>query len=577
MGVIWTRAEPSEARELPRIPAPQIAFEAADRTAGIRTRSRIAITMFVFFAVFGIISGRLVFFGMKHGEMGGPSFADGPHLASRPDIVDRNGEILATDIKTASLYAEPRRIIDPDEAVELLSTVIPDLDWQQTYRRLTSGLGFVWLKRDLSPKQESQILGLGIPGIGFRTEKRRFYPGGPVASHVIGLVNIDNQGISGLEKYIDGQGLSVLQKTGMASNQPLEPVKLSLDLRVQHILRDELEQGMERYQAIGAGGVVLNVKTGEVVAMASVPDFDPNNPVDALDKDRLNRMSGGIFEMGSTFKAFTLAMGLDEGKITLQSQFDASKPLHIDGFTIHDFHAKHRMLSVPEVFIYSSNIGAGEIAEKVGLDAQKAFLTRMGLLSRMQTELPEVAEPTQPAVWKKINGVTIAFGHGVATTPLQTAVAGAALVNGGRLIEPTFFPRSQSVADAMAKQVIKPVTSDQMRYLFRLNAQDGSGRNALVPGYDVGGKTGTAEKVVNGRYVSDKRFNAFLGAFPMNDPQYIVLVVIDEPKPEPGHYYATAGMNAAPMVGAIVRRSAALLGVKPEFGQDGKPLMASVD
>jgi cell division protein FtsI (penicillin-binding protein 3) len=576
MGVIWTRADPEdEVRNLPRIPAPQIAFEGSEKAGINRTRNRIVMTMLVFLAIFGAISGRLVFFGMKHGDIGSTPFIGGPQLASRPDIVDRNGEILATDIKTASLYAEPKRIIDPDEAIELLSTVIPDLDWEQTYRRLTSGLGFVWLKRDLSPKQESEILGLGIPGIGFRTEKRRFYPGGPVASHVIGLVNIDNQGISGLEKYIDGQGLSVLQKNGMADDGPLAPVKLSLDLRVQHIVRDEVAQAMTRFQAIAAGGVVLNVKTGEVLAMVSLPDFDPNNPVDALDKNRLNRMSGGVFEMGSTFKSFTLAMGLDEGKITFDSTFDATKPLRIDGFAIHDFEPQHHPLTVPEIFKYSSNIGAAEIALKVGLDAQKAFLTKMGLLSRMQTELPEVAEPTQPAVWKKINGITIAFGHGVATTPLQTAVAGAALMNGGLLIEPTFFPRSQAQADAVAKRVVKPETSREMRYLFQLNALEGSGRNALVPGYNVGGKTGTAEKVVDGRYSSAKRFNAFLGAFPMDDPQYVVLVVLDEPKALPGQYYATAGMNAAPTVGNIIRRSGALLGVKPEFGQDGKPLLVT--
>ena len=361
----------------------------------------------------------------------------------------------------------------------------------------------------------------------------------------------------------------------MASDGPLAPVKLSLDLRVQHIVRDELVQAMERYRAIAAGGVVLNAKTGEVVAMASLPDFDPNNPLDALDKNRLNRMSGGVFEMGSTFKAFTLAMGLDEGKITFKSTFDTSKPLMIDGFTIHDFEPKHHPLSVPEIFIYSSNIGAAEIAERVGLDAQKAFLTKMGLLTRMKTELPEIAEPTQPAVWKKINGITIAFGHGVATTPLQTAVAGAALMNGGKLIEPTFFPRTQAEADAMAKRVVKPETSNEMRYLFQLNALKGSGRNAQVPGYNVGGKTGTAEKVVDGRYSPHKRFNAFLAAFPMQDPQYVVLVVLDEPKVVPGQYYATAGMNAAPTVGAIIRRSATLLGVKPEFGQDGQPLLVS--
>jgi cell division protein FtsI (penicillin-binding protein 3) len=345
--------------------------------------------------------------------------------------------------------------------------------------------------------------------------------------------------------------------------------------RIQHIVHDVLTDGMKRYDAIAAGGVVLNVRTGEVVAMVSLPDYDPNNPFNALDKDRLNRMSAGTFEMGSTFKSFTTAMALDSGKVTLNSVFDASKPLRIAGFTIRDFHGKYRPLSVPEIFIYSSNIGSAHEAEAVGIDGHKEFLHRIGLLDRMQTELPEVATPTEPKEWKKINSITISFGHGVSTTPLQTAVAAAALMNGGKLIPPTFLPRSEEDADAVAKTVLKPTTSEAMRYLFRLNAEKGSGRRAKVEGYDVGGKTGTAEKVVNGRYSNDKRFNAFLAAFPMDDPQYVVLTIIDEPKPEEGMHSATAGLNAAPMVQRIISRSAPLLGLTPEFGHGDDALLVS--
>src|SRR5690606_23958863 len=230
------------------------------------------------------------------------------NLASRPDIVDRNGEILATDIKSASLFAEPRRIIDPDEAVEQLVSVLPSLDFTRTHQRLSSNAGFAWLQRELTPRQQNAIQNLGIPGIGFRTEKRRFYPGGATASHILGLVDVDNRGIAGMEKYIDDQGLAELLAAGLTTGAELEPVTLSIDLRVQHILRDELAQAMDRYQAIAAGGIVLDVETGEVAAMASLPDFDPNNPYNALEKDRLNRMSAGVFEMGSTFKTFTTAM-----------------------------------------------------------------------------------------------------------------------------------------------------------------------------------------------------------------------------------------------------------------------------
>jgi len=230
---------------------------------------------------------------------------------------------------------------------------------------------------------------------------------------------------------------------------------------------------------------------------------------------------------------------------------------------------------VPEVFIYSSNIGAGKMVDMMGVEHHRAFLKRLGLLDRMDTELPEVAQPTEPAEWKKINSITIAFGHGMATAPLQTAVAGAAVVNGGKLIQPTFLPRPAAEADAVAKQVISPETSAEVRYLFRLNVEKGSGGRAEVPGYYVGGKTGTAEKVVNGRYSNDKRFNAFLAAFPSNDPDYVVLVILDEPKPERQGIGATAGLNTAPVVGNVIRRAAPLLGVEPEFGHESEALLVS--
>ena len=536
-----------------------------------RGNSRILMTMAVFLCAYAVIGGRLAWIGMQELEQSGP----GPSrvTASRPDIVDRNGQVLATDINTASLFAEPRRIVDADEALEKLLTVLPDLNVEQTYNRLKSDAGFIWLRRQLSPRQQQAIMQLGIPGVGFRTEKRRFYPGGPTAAHIVGLVNVDNKGIAGMEKYIDDQGLADLQAIGLARD--MEPVRLSVDLRVQHIVRDELERAMERYKAIAAGAVVLNARTGEVVAMASVPDFDPNNPFNAHEKDRLNRMSAGLYEMGSTFKGFTVAMALDKGTATLNSRFDATRPIQIARHTIRDFHGKGRVLTVPEVFIYSSNIGTARMAETVSTQDHRAFFHEIGLLSRMQTELPEVARPTEPAEWKRINQITISFGHGVATTPLQTAMSGAAMLNGGKLIQPTFLPRTEDQAQAFATQVIKPETSEMMRYLFRLNVEKGSGKRAEVPGYYVGGKTGTAEKVVNGRYVSGKRFNAFLGGFPVNDPEYVVLAVLDEPQPEKPGAGATAGINTTQMVSDIIRRSAALLGVKPDFGHENKALLAA--
>ncbi|TWH01032.1 cell division protein FtsI (penicillin-binding protein 3) [Mesorhizobium sp. J18] len=568
---LWkkSRGTAAEGAARPR----SIVMEGARKSTGGRTRHRVLMSVAVFFGLYAAIGGRLVYLGLQEPPA---SSAPGVHItASRPDLVDRNGEVLATDIKTASLFAEPRRIVDIDEAIEKLATVLPDLDYNQTYRKLDSDAGFVWLRRQLSPRQQAEIMALGVPGLGFRTEKRRFYPGGSTASHILGLVNIDNKGIAGMEKYVDDQGLADLQATGLAVPGNLEPVRLSVDLRVQHVVHDELVQGMEKYHAIAAGAVVLDAKTGEVVAMASVPDYDPNKPYNALEKDRLNRMSAGVYEMGSTFKLFTTAMALDSGLVSINDSFDATRALRIAGFTINDFHGKHRVLTVPEIFIYSSNIGTAKMADVVGIEGHREFLKRVGLLDRMRTELPEVAHPTEPRVWKKLNSITISFGHGVATTPLQTAMAAAAMVNGGKLIPPTFLPRTESEAAAIAEQVISPETSALMRYLLRLNAERGSGRRADVEGYFVGGKTGTAEKVVNGRYSSDKRFNAFIASFPANDPDYVVLVIIDEPKPEKPGMGATAGLNAGTMAGNIIRRSAPLLGVKPDFGHESAALLVS--
>lgn len=544
-----------------------------------QARQRIGILIVGFAIVFLAIGGRLAQYGLEDIVATASLRADFSAIASRPDIVDRNGLMLATDLNMVSLYAEPRRIIDPDEAVEKLATVLPNLDWNDTHRKLRSGSAFQWLRRQITPRQQSEIMALGIPGLGFRPEKRRFYPGGSTASHIVGHVNIDNQGLAGMERYIDQQGLSDLRQAGMTSGMALEPVRLSIDLRVQNIVRDAVAKAMRDYKAEAAGAVVLDVETGEVLAMASVPDYDPNEPSRTLPDGRVdkeyekgwfNRMSNATFEMGSTFKSFTLAMGLDAGKIGLDSVIDASRPIRMGGFTIRDFRGKYRPLSIPEVFQYSSNIGTAAVADMVGIESHQAFLTRLGLLTKMETEIPGVATPTQPKTWKKINSVTISFGHGVATTPLQTAVAAAALLNGGGLIPPTFLPRSREDAQSNASKVLRERTSADMRYLFAWNGLNGSGRSAQVDGFRVGGKTGTADKVINGRYAKDMNFNAFLAGFPMDKPRYIVLSIIDAPLTgEKGG--RQAAFTAAPIVREIIHRAGALLGVQPQFGTEDEP------
>lgn len=544
----------------------------------MEARKRVAIMMAGFCLVFALVGARLVQYGLAN-PIVTASFSNANKVASRPDILDRNGELLATDLDMVSLYADPRKIVDADEVVEKLAAVMPNLDWKETHTKLRSGTAFQWLRRQLTPKQQADILALGIPGIGFRPEKRRFYPGGVTASHIVGHVNVDNQGLAGMERYLDQQGLSDLRAAGLTSDTRLEPVRLSIDLRVQNIVREVVANAMVNYKAQAAGAVILDVDTGEVLAMASVPDYDPNQPSRTLpdgsvdkeyEKGWFNRISNATFEMGSTFKSFTLAMGLDEGKINLNSVVDASRPIRMGGFTIKDFKGKNRPLSIPEVFQYSSNIGTAAVADRVGIEGHQQFLTKLGLLSKMETEMPGVATPTQPRKWKKINSVTISFGHGVATTPLQTAVAAAALMNGGNLIPPTFLPRSKAEASLVSRKVIKETTSADMRYLYNWNGIKGSGRHAQVEGFHVGGKTGTADKVINGRYANDVNFNAFVAAFPMDKPKYIVLSIIDAPV-SGEHGGRTAASTAAPMTKKIISRVAPLLGVKPRFGLESNP------
>jgi cell division protein FtsI (penicillin-binding protein 3) len=432
--------------------------------------------------------------------------------------------------------------------------------------RLASRRRFVWLKREITPSQRAQIHRLGIPGIGFLPENKRIYPNGTEVSHLLGHVNIDNQGIAGIEKWLDGRGLADLHMAGLATDRLQKPVELAVDLRVQHAMRDELIAAREKFKAIAVAGVLTDVRTGEIVSMVSLPDYDPNNPREALDPTRINRLTTGVYEMGSTFKALTLAMALDSGKISLKSSFDASHPLQYGKFAIHDYHAQNRVLTVPEIFTYSSNIGTARMALSLGIEHHKSFLRRMGQLDRLRTELPESAEPLVPKRWAELNTVTIAFGHGIAVAPLQAVSAIAALMNGGRLIPPTFLKRSEQEAAALAKQVVKPETSEKMRYLMRLNVEKGTASKAEVKGYYVGGKTGTSEKVVGGHYSKTKLLTSFTAVLPADQPRYLLLVMIDEPKPTAEtHGFATSGWNAVPVGGAIISRIAPLLGLQPRF------------
>jgi len=533
-----------------------------------KARGRIGLTMIAFTAVYAVIAGRLIVYAMTtDSHMARRSSAGDAVATARPDIVDRRGEVLATDVKAPSLFGEPKRLIDVDEAVELLTAVMPDLDTKEVRERLGNRKrGFAWLRREITPKQQQDVYKLGIPGIGFLTENKRVYPNGSQVAHLIGLVNVDNQGIAGIEKWLDNSGLAALHAAGLATDRLQEPVNLAVDLRVQHTVRDELIAARDKFKAKAAAGLVTDVRTGEILAMVSVPDFDPNNPKEANDPTRINRLTTGVFEMGSTFKALTLAMGLDSGKFTLNSMLDARSSLRYGKFTIHDYHATHRTLTLPEVFIHSSNIGTAKIALGMGVEHHKWFLKKMGQLDRLTTELPESAMPLVPKRWGELNTITIAFGHGLSVAPLQATMAVGALLNGGMMIPPTFLKRSEEDAQKLAVRVIKPETSAMMRYLMRLNVEKGSAKKADIPGYYVGAKTGTAEKVVGGRYSKTKLLTTFMAVLPADKPRYLITVLLDEPQAVPGTYgFATSGWNAAPTTAKIIARVAPLLGLEPRL------------
>jgi cell division protein FtsI (penicillin-binding protein 3) len=531
-----------------------------------KARARLGLAVVGFAAIYCVIAGKLVIFAIapdSHIARRAPSDAV---ATARPEIVDRNGEILAMDVKRPSLFAEPRRTIDCDDAVEQLTGAMPDLEINELRQRLCSRRGFAWLKREITPQQQALVKRLGVPGIGFLTENKRIYPNGPEVSHLLGYVNVDNTGVAGIENWLDSQGLADLHRAGFASDRQQEPVVMSVDLRVQHALRDELMAAKDKFKAKAAAGVIYAVRTGEVVAMVSVPDYDPNSPRGALDKQRINRLTYGLFEMGSTFKSFTVAMALDSGRYNLNSMFDVRTRLHYGRFSIYDYHAMDRAISLAEVFTYSSNIGAALMARSLGVAAHQAFLRKLGQLDKLKTELPESREPMVPKRWGELNTVTISYGHGLSVAPLQAVMGVAALVNGGLLIPPTFLKRSEAEARAMATQVIKPETSVKMRYLMRLNAEKGTATKTDVKGYYVGAKTGTAEKVVGRVYSHNKLLTDVMAVLPADDPKYVVLVMLDEPQIIPEtHGFATSGWNAVPTAAKIITRVAPLLGLEPRM------------
>jgi cell division protein FtsI (penicillin-binding protein 3) len=524
----------------------------------------LALVMLAFVA----IMGRLVHLGLQARTEVRLGVAEPIGTSwSRPDIVDRRGRVLATDIEVHSLYADPAQIIDLDETVEKLSGLFADIDARELRRQLAdTSRRFLWIKRGLTPATAQRAHALGLPGLGFRKELRRAYPAGTLAGHVIGSVNIDNKGLSGLERAIDEGGLAESVLGPGRSARPAQ--RIAIDLGVQHALTDELESATRRYRATAAAGLVMDAHSGELLAVSSLPAVDPGRPHEALDPERLDRILAGSYELGSIFKLQTVAMALEHRLVTLDTTRDVRQPIEIGQHVIRDHHAQGRPLTVREIFLHSSNVGAGMLALETGTTRQKEFLARLGLLEAARTEAGPLAPPQVPGRWDKIETVTIAYGHGLAVSPVSYAAALAALVNGGTRVTPTFRARLEGQEAAPGERLIAPQTSERLRELMRLNVTHhaGTGRRAEIEGYRIGGKTGTAEMAGIGGYRKKAVISSFASAFPMDQPRYVLLVMIFEPQGSDETKGAiTAGVNAAPTTGRIVARIAPILGVLPRY------------
>ena len=512
--------------------------------------TRFTIAAILIFSIFFIIGLRLLWVMVLSQPHSRHSTSQEVSLIKRSDIIDRNGSVLATNLITFSLFANPKNISEPQVVARKLTKIFPDVDEKEFYKKLTSRSPFVWLKRNLTPKQKLLVQYLGQVGLDFQKEQKRIYPHETLMAHVVGYTNVDNQGLSGIERQFESS-----LKTGG------EPIQLSLDIRVQHILREALMTGVQNYGAKKASGIVLDANTSEILAMVSLPDFDPHHS--KTSEAIFNTNTLGVYEMGSIFKIFTTAMALDYKVVTLQDGFDTARPFYIGKFRISDLYAKNRWLSVPEIFMYSSNIGTVKMALKVGATRQKQFFEKLGFLKPMKIELGENGVPMAPREWKDINVATISYGYGMAISPIHMINGVAALVNGGVLRQPTLLKKSG--VDSYTR-VISAATSEKLRRLMHLVVKSGSGYRGNASGYMVGGKTGSANKKVEGGkgYVAKgKHRSSFIGAFPITNPKYLVFIMLDEPQNSKVGGIATGGAVAAPIAKEVIEKSAPLLGVLP--------------
>lgn len=512
-------------------------------------RSRIAVAAFFCATMFSLIAVRLVDVMVLGGGGSRGAYSVAAAHPMRADLVDRNGTLIARDLPVSDLYAMPANFWDTDEAARDLAK-ITGADEAHLKEEFAAQHGYILVQHGLTPDKRDAVVRLGLPGLTFENGYKRYYPSGRIVSHAVGQVDTDDHGVSGLELGLENR----------VRAQDASPIQLSLDMRIQYVLEHEIEEAARAFRTKAAGGLVLNVHTGEVLALASLPDYEPNMRRLSTGDSIRNRMTQDVYELGSIFKIFAFTQAIESNTIRLDEPFEVGKPYKLGRYYIHDFERLGPTLSAAMVFAESSNIGTAQIELRSGPTKQKPFLRKLGLLDPLKTELPEVASPLYPRHWEEIEAATIAYGHGISVNPLAFAAAAASVVNGGTMIRPTFLKHNEV---QHGERIISEDTSVTMRKLMRLVVTDGTGTKANIPGYNVGGKTGTAEKAENGSYAHHALISSFCGVFPIDDPQYLVFVLLDEPhgnKQTGG--FATGGATAAPAVGRVIARIAPLLGVK---------------
>jgi cell division protein FtsI (penicillin-binding protein 3) len=511
-------------------------------------KGRLTFVYLLILFAFLIIIARMIFlvsFGDKVKIRG---IYDNSKLHRRGDIYDRNDSLVASDLKTKSLYVSSILIKDDKAIAAGISRIFSDLSYDEVLHKIISGKrrrDWILIKRNITPNQEQEVNNLKKAGLIFENDSIRVYPQRSILSHLVGYVDLDRKGLSGIERYYN----ETLFKDD-------KKVQIAADIRVQDILQDELLNGIAEFKAKAASGIIMDVTNGEVIALSSLPSFDPNLQADADRNERFNRATNGVYELGSIFKIFTNAIAFDNNLVKMNDKFSVSEPIKYGRFTINDDHPEKGEISVADIFAKSSNIGTVKIAQKIGIDTQKEYMKKFGFLGKIKTDFGELGKPIFPRTWREINLFTISYGHGIAVTPLHIAAAASAVVNGGILYQPSFIKINGEVD---GKRILSENTSKLMREMLRKVAVEGTGRNANVEGYEVGGKTGTAEKVESGKYSEKQTIASFLGVFPMSDPKYLVYVVFDQPN----YTFNTGGMVAAPVAGRVIKNIAPILGVLP--------------